>query len=194
MSAPPAAPCPCENSGAHSSLGPVQDVEVVIRFVSRRDHLPLDSGKLRLTSSHFSSADIKGAREKDGRKKSVSSFRGNGLTSVSELVARACVRNRVDEWSEDPVIAIAQVCDLRQIRDTDGRREICVYADRTEKDDPLGVCESHASIRRSEPTDRDHNRQDIAILRSRLSDAFAEVRHLISGAAAIAPPGSHLPI
>jgi hypothetical protein len=194
MSAPPAVPCPCETSGAHSSLGPVQDAEIVIRFVSRRDHLGLDSGKLRLTSSHFSSADIKGAREKDGRKKSVSSFRGNGLTSVAELVPRGCVRNRVDEWSEDPVIAIAEVRALRRICDPDGRREICIYADRTEDDDPLGVCEGHASIRRSEPTDPDHNRQDIAILRSRLSDAFAEVRHLISGSAAIGPPSSRPPI
>ena len=180
MTAQPVEPCPCEQSGRHSSLGPVGDAEVVVRFVPKRDNLVNEGGRPRLVAASFARDDIKGVGSGPS-KRSVSSFRGQGKTPYTDLLARACFQNREPAWCEDPVVAFANVKDLRVIVDQDGRREICVYADRTLDDDPLGVCESHASIRKSSPADQKHNRQDIALLRSCLSDAFAEVRHLISG-------------
>jgi hypothetical protein len=180
MSAQQADPCPCEQSGASSSFGSVLDREVVIRFVSRRKDLLREGDRWRLASSSFARDDINGAREKDGRR-SVSSFRGGGKTTYDTLVVRVCAANKELGWAEDPVVAGAQVSDLRKIVDPAGRREICVYADTTEETDPLGFCESHASIRKSEPAPERHERQNIAILRSQLSDAFTEIKHLISG-------------
>lgn len=173
-------PCPCEMSGQNSSFGPVQDGELTIRFVPRFKDLVHDGERWRLSPASFARADINGDHDANGRR-SVSSFRGGGKTPYDVLVVRACSRNSEPAWSEDPVIAIARVHDLRRIVDDRGRREFCVYADTTEETDPHGVCQSHASVRKSEPAYDRQQRQDIAILRSRLSDAFIEVRHLISG-------------
>jgi hypothetical protein len=134
-----------------------------------------DTGVLRLSR-------INGARDKSGRR-SVSSFRGGGRTPFDALIVRACSWNTEVAWGEDPVIAIAKAGRLRTIVDGDGRREICVYADSTDDNDPFGKSDSHASIRKSEPAHERHQRQDIAILRSKLFEAFAELRHLISGLA-----------
>jgi hypothetical protein len=174
-------PCPCEQSGERSCFGPVRDEELIVRFVIRRDELLRgEANNWRLVGTSFASSDINGAKDAKGRR-SVSSFRGGGMTPYDALVARACSKNTEPSWAEDPVIATALAGDLRRIVDDAGRREFCVYADATGETDELGVCESHASIRKSEPAYARHQRQSIAILRSRLSDAFIEIRHLISG-------------
>jgi hypothetical protein len=180
MSASSAEPCPCEQSGRHSCFGPVHDSEVLIRFIAKRDHVLIEDGRARLSPASFARSDINGEPDRYGRR-SVSTFRGAGKTSYSELVARACGQNSEPQWSEDPVIALAETTDLRKIADDNGRRDICVYADKTVPDDPFGVCESHASVRKSNPAHDRHQRQNIAILRSRLSDAFVELKHVVSG-------------
>jgi hypothetical protein len=180
MSTPSAEPCPCEKSGRHSCFGPVDDSEILIRFIARRTDVLTENGRARVSPTSFASADINGAR--DGlRRRSVSMFRGGGKTLYGELVERACAQNIEALWRDDPVIAVAEASDLRKISDESSRREICVYADKTEADDPFGVCESHVSVRKSDPSHARHQRQALALLRSRLSDAFTELRHLISG-------------
>ena len=180
MSAPQADPCPYEQSGATSSFGAVLDCEAVIRFVPRRNELLREGDRWRLAPSSFAKDDINGVLDK-GERRSVSSFRGGGKTPYDALVDRACSRNTEPDWVKDPVVAKAQVSDLRKIYDPSGRREICVYADTTDATDPFGICDGHASIRKSEPAFERHERQNIAIFRSQLSDAFTEIRHLISG-------------
>ncbi len=180
MSAQQADPCPCEQCGAGSSFGPVADSEAVLRLVSRRNALLREADGWRLAPASFARDDINGVEDKAGRR-SVSTFRSGDKTPYDALVSRACAGNTEPDWTEDPVVAKARVSNLRAIVDPGGRREVCVYADSTEATDPLGTCDSHASIRKSEPAFERHQRQSIAILRSQLSDAFAEIRHLISG-------------
>jgi hypothetical protein len=73
-------------------------------------------------------------------------------TAPPETARRAQAVNREPKWSSDPVLARGSVISLRNIRDTEGRREVCVNADpTTDQNDKLGACPTHASILRADP-------------------------------------------
>jgi len=86
--------------------------------------------------------------------------------------------NREPKWSSDPVLARGLVISLRSIRDTEGRREVCVNADpTTHENDKLGACPSHASILRADPPLDVTQRLEWQMLRVKLAEQFTEIRH-----------------
>lgn len=180
MKNPDSEPCPGEMSGTESRFGAVQNSEFLIRFVTeRKDIVNPAAGVWKIAPASFAEQDINGVGKGENRR-SVSTFR-DAVTSQSELVARATKRTADEKWKQDPVIGVTVASNIREIVDQSGRRNFCIFADKTENDDPFGVSDGHASIRKSNPANPRHQRQEKAILRSQLSDAFYEVRHLISG-------------
>jgi len=169
MSAPPE-PCPCERNSPDGAPGPVADGETVIRFVPLQDWVARSgTGRAELTVAAFPEEELEGRKGK-----SVSVLRP--MTGPAELVRRAVARNREAAWAGDPVVARGSVGPMRQLRDGEERREICVNADPIT--DELGHCPTHASILRSNPPPDRSQRLQRAKLRLALVSVFLDVAHL----------------
>lgn len=174
--------CPCEgeNNCPAGAPGRVEDGETVIRFVPGRNDLEWnEDGEVFLRPTAFPHDELE--RKTD---KSASLLRDEH-TAPEEAHRRASDRGRKGIWSEDPVLARAAVADIRAILDKAGRREACVHADPIT--DHLGVCPTHAYVRRADPP-IDLDRRDARnAFREQLARRFSDIRHH-SKAAVSKPP------
>jgi hypothetical protein len=166
-------PCPREREAPPPAPGPVESSEILVRFVVIREQLIVtDEGLPALTSAAFSQEELRGRGGK-----SVSVLRDEH-TAPQETGRRAQAVNRESAWSSDPVLARGVVSFVRNIRDREGRREICVYADpTTDENDKFGACPSHASILRANPPPDRRQRLEWQMLRLKLAEQFTRIRH-----------------
>jgi hypothetical protein len=169
----PVLPCPEEDQDPLGvPAGRLTAPERLIRCIAGRDMLSLnDEGIAVLQPTAIKKSDLEG---KDGR--SVSTLREDHTPS-DEVLRRASYFAQQEEWSGDPVIAFASASDFWSILDKEGRRDICAFADRTNEDDPLGPCDTHASIKRSCSPPQPYQRSQMAKLRSEVAEKFTEIRH-----------------
>ncbi len=139
-------PCPDEGLVPEGAPSSVSDNENVIRLVPSRAWLIRDGrGRPALGPTAFPQDEL---RQRAG--KTVSVLRG--MTADAEIERRARALNSETTWADDPVVAIASVCTIREMTDSQDRRELCVNADpTTATNDKLGPCTTHASIVRSCP-------------------------------------------
>jgi hypothetical protein len=170
--------CPREAEAPPPAPGPVKSTETVVKFVRLKKELILNGrGQPVLTSLAFPKDELRGVQGK-----SVSVLRDEH-TAVEEIARRAGEINREPTWSSDPVIARSRVISIRNIRDTEGRREICVNAHpTTDENDRLGACPTHASILRAHPPLDSSQRLQWDMLRLKLAEQFEDIQHQ-SGAA-----------
>jgi hypothetical protein len=170
--------CPREAETPPPAPGPVASTETVVKIVRLKKELILNGrGRPVLTSLAFPKEELRGIQGK-----SVSVLRDEH-TAVEEIARRAGEINREPTWSSDPVIARGTVISIRDIRDAEERREVCVNADpTTEERDRLGACPTHASILRAHPPLDSSQRLQWNMLRLKLAEQFTEIRHQ-SGAA-----------
>ena len=151
---------------------------MLVRFVNGQDDIVWDGFLPRVSPASFSRDDIRGAKGKDSKKRSISTFR-HALTPRAELFARARAYTLNQGWCSDPVVAIGEALNFRSIRDDNGRRELCVYAEPLdEPSDPHGPCPTHAGLRRSDPVRRDAQRMDLLMMRDRIASCFGPLGHL----------------
>jgi hypothetical protein len=165
--------CPREREAPSPAPGPVECDEIVVRFVLLQAQLIRNAeGQPVLTAAAFPKEELRGTRGK-----SVSVLREEH-TAPLETARRAQAMNREQKWSSDPVLARGSVISLRSIRDTEGRREVCVNADpTTDENDKWGPCPSHASILRADPPLDITQRLEWQMLRVKLAEQFNEIRH-----------------
>ena len=165
--------CPREKEAPPPAPGPVERTETVVRFVVLRNQLISGpKGRPTLTAAAFTKDELRGFRGK-----SASVLRA-GHTATTEVCRRAREMNKQPRWSSDPVLARGSVSLIRDIRDETGRRELCVNADPTTAErDKLGACPSHASILRADPPLDPRQRLEWHMLRTKLAEQFAEIRH-----------------
>jgi hypothetical protein len=170
--------CPREAEAPPPAPGPVESSETLLKIVRLKTELILNGrGQPALTSLAFPRDELKGVQGK-----SVSVLREEH-TAVEEIARRAGEINREPTWSPDPVLARGMVLSMRNIRDDEGRREVCVNADpTTDGNDKLGACPTHASILRAHPPLDLSQRLQWNILRVKLAEQFTDIRHQ-SGAA-----------
>jgi hypothetical protein len=166
--------CPREGEAPSPAPGPVECGETVVRCVLLQTQLIHNSeGQPVLTAAAFPKDELRGTRGK-----SVSVLRDKH-TAPEETARRAREMNRESMWSSDPVLARGLVISIRNIRDAEGRREVCVNADpTTDENDKLGACPSHASILRANPPLDLTQRLEWQMLRFKLAEQFTEIRHL----------------
>jgi hypothetical protein len=173
-------PCPRERDVPNGAPSPVDDTEMVVRFVPTFAWIAWDqTGKAKLRPAAFPEDELKGSKGK-----SVSVLRG--ITPPNEVSRHAVNRNREPSWADDPVVAEAHVLVLRSLLDNRQRREVCVNADPVATD--LGFCPTHASILRAHPPPDREQRLAWAVLRLKLATAFAEVAHASSQSVALILP------
>ena len=165
--------CPCEADAPPPAPGPITGAEVIVRFVPLADQLTLNTqGEPVLAPVAFSKDELAGKNNKSG-----SVLRG-GLTAGHEIARRARAKNKQPEWTQDPVLARADVGELRALRDSSGWRMVCINADpTTAQDDPLGPCPTHASVLRSHPPLSNQQRIEWLLLRTQVSTAFRLISH-----------------
>jgi hypothetical protein len=170
--------CPREGEAPSPAPGPVELTETLVRFVILQTQLIRNAeGQPVLTAAAFPRDELRGIRGK-----SVSVLRDEH-TAGEETARRAQAMNRELMWSSDPVLARGLVISIRNIRDAERRREVCVNADpTTDENDKLGACPSHASILRANPPLDLTQRLEWQMLRVKLAEQFTEIRHQ-SGAA-----------
>jgi hypothetical protein len=165
--------CPREGEAPSPAPGPVECSETVVRFVLLQAQLIRNAeGQPVLTAAAFPKDELRGARGK-----SVSVLRDEH-TAAQETVRRGQAMNRESMWASDPVLARGLVISIRNIREVEGRREVCVHADpTTAENDKLGACPSHASILRANPPLDLTQRLEWQMLRVKLADQFTEIHH-----------------
>jgi hypothetical protein len=173
--------CPDEANVPFGAPSAVDDGELVVRCVRQ-------AGELVWNLQGFAELDIGAIRREDleGKgTKSVSVLR-EPPTARSDIAKRAADHNLQPEWINDPVVARAHVIELRTLVDRYKApwRLVCVNADPTGGDDPLGPCPTHASIVRSRPQPGKEQRMDWLEARSKVAAAFKAIAH-ISGATVI---------
>lgn len=161
-------PCPCEQESPDDAPGPVGNGETVIRAVSVGEWLAWEDGRPTLMTMAFPDGEIRGRQGKN-----VSVLRG--MTEDQEVVWRLTNLNKNPNWSEDPVRAIAPVCNIRALMDARQRREVCVNADPIT--DRLGHCRTHASLIRAEPALDKDQRMHWTKLRFELALRFIDIAH-----------------
>lgn len=175
-------PCPCELDRIGDCISPVEDDEIVVKVVVLKDHLVVDShGKVSLTYTAISKEDLAKKNGRNGKPRSVSTFR-NSLTPPEELKRRASRLNKEPSWENNPILASAHTGSLRSITTKDSYREICVYAEPTGGDDPLGPCTSHAGIVRSFHPPDSKELLEWLVLRTQVASCFSEVLYCYSQA------------
>jgi hypothetical protein len=174
--------CPGEREAPLPAPGPVECNETVVRFVPLQTQLIRNAeGFPVLTAAAFPKDELRGVRGK-----SVSVLRDEH-TEAQETARRAQAMNREPMWSSDPVLARSLVISMRNIRDGEGRREVCVNADpTTDENDKLGACASHASILRANPPLDPAQRLEWQLLRIKLAEQFTEIRHQSGAAVTVA--------
>ena len=142
--------CSRKREAPSPAPGPVECAEIVVKFVLLETQLIRNAeGQPVLSAAAFPNDELRGIRGK-----SVSVLREKH-TAPPETARRAQAMNREPKWSSDRVLARGSVISLQNIRDTEGRREVCVNADpTTDQNDKLGACPTHASILRADPPSR----------------------------------------
>lgn len=173
-------PCPCEMDGIGDCVSPVGHDETVVKVVVQRDHLVVDSnGKASLAHTAISKDDLARKAGRNGKQRSVSTFR-RSLTPSEELGRRAKELTKEAAWKDNPILAVAHTGSLRSITTKDTRREICVYAEPTGEDDPLGPCPSHAGIIRSFLPPDPKTLLEWLTLRTEVASRFSELLYCCS--------------
>lgn len=174
--------CPREGDAPSPAPGPVECRETVVRFVPLQAQLIRNAeGQPVLTAAAFPKDELRGVHGK-----SVSVLR-DAHTAAEETARRARAMNRESMWSSDPVLARGLVISMRNIRDAEGRREVCVNANpTTDENDKLGACPSHAAILRAHPPLDLTQRLEWQMLRVKLADQFTEIRHQSGNAVQVA--------
>jgi hypothetical protein len=169
-------PCPCETKIPPTSPGPVEDHEVLVRFVEFKTQVGCDeTGRIFLLPAAVRQDDIKG---KAGRSFSIAR---EAHTDGDHLCIRALARTQEEDWKQNPVLARTHTKRLREIVDGAERREVCVNSDPTTAEkDPLGAFPGHASALRSDsPKDKKEIelRQIWLQIRTAVGDCFDDIRH-----------------
>jgi hypothetical protein len=169
MGEPEPEACPCENNIPPTSPGPVEDQEVVVRFVEDQGHIGADaSGKVFLVPTAIRKDDIQG---KKGRSLSLAR---EAYAERDDLERRAAARAE-EKWRQNPILALTHARQLRAILDGAQRREVCVNSDPLTDD--LGTFPAHASAVRSDPPKDDQLRQHWLQLRTAVGECFDDIRH-----------------
>ena len=184
MSTVPDDPCKGEELDISSEIPHCSNEETVLKFVELKSLLGSENGRSYLLARAIRQDDLK----EHGR--SVSTLRLR-LTSHEEVVRRGLVINKEPIWATDPVGGTAVVLSLREIKDTAGRREVCIFAEpTTAESDKLGPCSSHAGIKRSSnppplssSTSAQSSRLNWAVLRGQVALCFDKIFHVCSGLA-----------
>lgn len=173
IGSPEPEPCPNEGTPPLGAPGSVNDAEGIIRLVPSRVWLIRDGrGNAALGPTAFSRDELS---QRKGKSASVL----RDMTASAEIERRARALNSEPLWVDDPVIATASVFAVRHIVDSGGRREVCVNADPTSKEnDRLGPCSTHASVVRACPPLDQKQRIEWAGLRQQLAMRFSRVTHV----------------
>ena len=141
--------CSRKREAPSPAPGPVECAEIVVKFALLETQLIRNAEGSPYSQRQHSQTILRGIRGK-----SVSVLREKH-TAPPETARRAQAMNREPKWSSDRVLARGSVISVRNIRDTEGRREVCVNADpTTDQNDKLGACPTHASILRADPPSR----------------------------------------
>lgn len=174
--------CPDEANSPPGSPGLVLDNEAVIRVVPIMSQIERKTdGTLTLAVAAITREELSGRNNK-----SVSVLR-EPSTPATEVLRRALDKNRQVEWTTDPVLARANVGELRKLIDNAGWRTVCVNADPTsDQDDRLGACPTHAGIVRSHPQPAQTQRMEWMLVRAAVAEKFDRVEHC-SGAPVVLP-------
>jgi hypothetical protein len=164
-----------EANSPAGSPGPVLDTELVVRVVPVALHLEFGpAGEIVLAPAAISREHLSGRNGK-----SFSVLR-EPHTSAIEIMRRALLQNRQSEWANDPVLARAKVEELRSLCEQSlNWRMVCVNADPTGKEDPLGPCPTHASVLRSNPQPSGPNqRMGWLLVQAEVAAKFTAISHV----------------
>ena len=166
--------CPGEEDCPAGAPGAVGGEEDVIRFIPDEKWLVWVDGAAIVTRSAFPEKELK---TKNPQETSCSLGRKDKMLP-EEILSRGNKRNRRKQWDGDPVIAKASVITLRDMEDTDGRRQACVYADPISKSEDLDEdFVAHAYLRRGDPIPDVDRKMDMAVFRRTLASKFNTVTH-----------------